>query len=502
MVLGPFLLNLCLAAPVIGLLLYWYMSYAHTYWQKKGVPSTAGHWLFGNLKDAILFRKNASFLIGELFLNAKPEDDVYGFYLLHKPYLIIRNPELIKRIMVKDFNNFADRYFTAETRHDKIGSSNLFTIKNPEWKQLRTKITPVFTSGKIKKLFHLIVETTESMKNYLQSELSESETKTIMMRDVSLKYTTDIISSIAFGVHVNSFDSNSNEFFRKAQEALKLTFKRTSQFLFLFFFPSVSKYVLNGQILGEATDYFRGVFWDSMENREMSKTKRGDLIDSLIEIKSDQRDNFKLEGDVLVGQAAIFFVAGRESSVTTICFTLYELAKQPKLQKRLRDEILKTIETQGLTYESVQSMKYLHQVLSETLRLYPAAPLLDRVATTDYKIPGTDIVIEKGTPIYVPLCGLQRDPRYFPDPDHYDPERFSDENKDNIQQFTYMPFGEGPRACIGIRLGVLQSAMGVITVLRDFEVTLDPTYKYGVDPHNVFLSAPENFKLNLTKLSK
>lgn len=500
MVLATLMLNALLVVPVIGVLLYLYMNYSHTYWQKRGVPSTSGHWFFGNVKDIVLFRKNAAFLIGDLFLNAKPEDDIYGFYMLHKPYLMIRKPELIKHILIKDFHAFADRFFTAESRHDKLGSSNLFTIRNPEWRHLRTKISPVFTSGKIKKLFHLIVETTESMKNYLHSEVSGSKSKTVKMRTVALKYTTDIISSVAFGVHVNSFDNNNDEFFRKAEEGTTPTFRRTAQFMFMFFFPSISKYI-GGQLLGSATSYFRDVFWDSMESREMSKTKRGDLIDSLMEVKSNVKDNdFKLEGDVLVSQAAIFFVAGRESSVTTICFALYQLARHPDIQKRLRKEIQETIKTQGLTYESFQNMKYLHQVLCETLRLYPPAPLLDRVATADYKIPETDIVIEKGTPIYIPLCGLQRDPRYFSDPDQFDPDRFSDENKGNIKQFTYMPFGEGPRNCVGMRLGELQSAMGIITVIKDFEVSLDYTYKYDVDPHSVFLTAPHDFKLNLTEL--
>nr|XP_033326710.1 cytochrome P450 6k1-like isoform X1 [Megalopta genalis] len=500
MVYGTLILNALLVAPVIGVLFYLYMNYSHTYWRRKGIPSTSGHWFYGNVKDAVLFRKNAAFLIGDLFLHAPTDADMYGIYMLHKPFLLIRSPELIKQIMVKDFHIFADRFFTAESHQDKIGSSNLFTIKNPDWRQLRTKITPVFTSGKMKKLFHLIVETTESMKNYLLKEVSGSDTKTIEMRTVALKYTTDIISSIAFGIHVNSFDKNNDEFFRKAQEGLTPTIRRSVQFFFMFFFPSFSKYI-GGKFLGSTTDYFRSVFWDSMENREMSKSKRGDLIDSLIEIKDDKRNNdYKLEGDVLVSQSAIFFVAGRESSVTTICFTLYELSKYPDIQKRVRKEIQDIIKAEGITYESIHNMKYLNQVICEILRLYPAAPLLDRITSTDYKVPGTDIVIEKGTPIYIPLCGLHRDPRYFPDPDRFDPDRFSDENKNNITQFTYMPFGEGPRNCIGMRLGMIQSAMGVITVLRDFEVSLDPTYKYDVDRYNVFLQAPKDFILNLRKL--
>lgn len=88
----------------------------------------------------------------------------------------------------------------------------------------------------------------------------------------------------------------------------------------------------------------------------------------------------------MLSQSAIFFVAGRESSVSTICFTLYELAKHPEIQKRTREEINEKLKEHGMTYEGVQNMKYLHQVVSEVLRLYPPAPLIDRIAVSDYKV--------------------------------------------------------------------------------------------------------------------
>lgn len=93
------------------------------------------------------------------------------------------------------------------------------------------------------------------------------------------------------------------------------------------------------------------------------------------------------EGDALLAQPVIFFVAGRETSITTMTCVLYELAKQPEMQRRVREEILETIRDEnGVTYESVQNMKYLHQVINETLRLYPPAPLLDRVPVSDYTV--------------------------------------------------------------------------------------------------------------------
>ncbi|XP_015431466.1 PREDICTED: cytochrome P450 6k1-like [Dufourea novaeangliae] len=500
MALIALIVNFLFAVTAIWVIFYLYTRYNHTYWKRLGIPSLRTHWFYGNLEDGILFRKSPSVVVGELHLEA-PESDVLGIYILQKPFLLVRNPELIKQILVKDFNVFPDRFFTAESRSDKIGSSNLFTIKNPEWRQLRTKITPVFTSGKMKKLFYLIIETADTMKNYLHDEFSDgTKTKTMLMKDVTMKYTTNIISSVAFGVCVNSFDTNNNEFFRRAQKGLRQTFFGGLQLSIMFFFPYISSF-MGKKILGSATDYLRKVFWDSMDNREITKTKRGDLIDSLIELKNNKQENdYKLKGDVLVSQAAIFFIAGRESSVATMCFALFELARNPGLQKRARNEILQILETQELTYESIQNMKYVNQVISEILRMYPPAPILDRVATSNYKIPGTDMIIEKGTPIYVPLYGLHRDPKFYSTPDRFDPDRFSDENKGNIKQCTYMPFGEGPRICIGLRLGTMQSIMGVITVLKDYEVSLDPTFKYEIERSNVFLTVPDGFRLNLTKL--
>nr|XP_031840935.1 cytochrome P450 6k1-like [Nomia melanderi] len=496
------ILNSVFIATIIWLAVYYYMKKSHTYWQKRGIPADSGHWFFGNVKDAVLFRRNPTIVISELFAKSPPDLDVYGIYILNKRFLLLKNPEVIKHVLVKDFHSFENRYFTGKSRVDTISSSNLFTIGNPEWKQLRTKVSPVFTSGKMKKWFHLIAETTVSMSNYLRNEFANGvKTKVIMMQDTTLKFTTDIISTLAFGIHVNSFDPNNNEFFRKAQEGLSQTFTRSVQFFCMFFFPKYSEFI-PVKLLGNSTDYLRSVFWDAFENRETTKEKRGDLIDFMIELRNNkQQDNeFKMEGDVLVSQAAIFFVAGRDSSVTTMCFTLYELARNPDIQKRVRDEIFETMKNQGLTYESVQDMKYMNQAMSEALRLYPPAPLLDRVATTDYKIPGTDIVLEKGTPVYVCLYALHRDPRFFANPDTYDPDRFSDENKSNIKPFTYMPFGEGPRACVGMRLGMLQSMMAVITILKDYEVALDPDYKYQVDPYNIFFITPADFKFILTKL--
>lgn len=95
------------------------------------------------------------------------------------------------------------------------------------------------------------------------------------------------------------------------------------------------------------------------------------------------------------------------------------------------------------------TLPYLDMVISETLRKYPPLAFLDRRASADYKVPGSNVVLKKGTPVYIPMLGLHMDPQYFPEPEKYNPERFNEENRAQIPSCVYFPFGEGPRTCIG-----------------------------------------------------
>lgn len=139
-----------------------------------------------------------------------------------------------------------------------------------------------------------------------------------------------------------------------------------------------------------------------------------------------------------------------------------------RVQKEI-DDVLKAHNNE-VTYESVAEMKYLESCIDETLRLYPALPFLNREVTIPYKIPGTDIVLEKGTPISISLLGMHRDPKNFPEPMKFDPERFYLQS--DKKSIPYAPFGDGPRACIGLRLGKLQTKVGLLMLLSKFKYEL------------------------------
>lgn len=134
---------------------------------------------------------------------------------------------------------------------------------------------------------------------------------------------------------------------------------------------------------------------------------------------------------------------------------IYEASKTPRIQVKLHEEIDRHLNSAengfNITYETLHEMEFLDSCVSETLRKHPPIPFLNRETTIDYKIPGTETIVQKGTSIIIPTYALHHDPNYFPCPDIFLPERFHEKNlhESSQQGIHYMPFGDGARFCIG-----------------------------------------------------
>lgn len=181
------------------------------------------------------------------------------------------------------------------------------------------------------------------------------------------------------------------------------------------------------------------------------------------------------ENDI-VSQCLIFFIAGFDTVSTLLCFMAHELAINQDVQKRLFDEISEThrqLSGTAITYESLQEMRYMDMVISETLRKWPPAGALDRISTKAMTLEnsnGSKVQIQVGDGFWIPVYAIHRDEQYYADPDRFDPERFSEQNSGNIQTGTYMPFGIGPRICIGSRFALMECKAIFYHMLLQFRV--------------------------------
>ena len=455
---------------------YMYMTRKFKYWEKQGVMECPPTPFVGNFWECLVQKKSPPEFIKEMYNKGKGLPYM-GIYIFDKPVFLMRDPELIKQILVKDFHVFNDKYASVDVK-DRIGYSNVFLMKNPGWKVLRAKLTPFFTSGKLKRMYELMLVVADDLDKHLEALNLDGAGKEVEMKDLCANFTTDLIGSTVFGLRVNSLNDPKAEFREHGRKIFDCNMLRGFELLSVFFIPDIVKYTHATFFSKEFGQYLRHVFWEVFNTRMKSGEKRCDLIDLLTDLRQkygseNDMGGFKFDGDDLVGQAAAFFTGGFETSSTTMSFTLYELALNQEIQRTLRKEILDAMEESGgkLSYELVMTLPYLDKVISETLRKYPPLGFLDRISNADYKLPNSDLVLKKGTPVYISMMGMHYDPEYFPEPDKFDPERFSEENKQKRPNNVYFPFGDGPRLCIGMRLGLLQSKLGVVQVLRKYEVT-------------------------------
>lgn len=188
-------------------------------------------------------------------------------------------------------------------------------------------------------------------------------------------------------------------------------------------------------------------------------------------------------------------------------YCLFELARNPEALKKVQDEvdsIFRTLGPDGITYDALEKLTYLECCINETLRMYPPVPFLFRECRYDYKVPNSDIVIPKGTSVFIPTLGHQRDPEIFENPLQFKPERFLDSptGNGNSKGLFYTPFGDGPRICIGMRMGKLTSKIGLALILRKFKLELTDASLLHAElkfhPSQGILTPMEHFNLKVT----
>ncbi|KAF2894453.1 hypothetical protein ILUMI_11715, partial [Ignelater luminosus] len=470
-------------AIIITLLIgvYTYFQWVFKYWERKGIPYVTPKFPFGTIK---MFA-NPPLNFGEM---CKQHYDEYkakgykhvGIYLFSRPMYLVLDADYIRSITAKDFDHFVDRgvYFNEKT--DPL-SGNLFAIEGTKWRNLRTKLTPAFTSGKMKMMFQILVECGSQMKDAL--DVMSSKNCPIDIKDVLARFTMNVIGSCAFGLDCNCFTDPNSQFRKYGKRVFDLTKLETFKLFIAFAAPSLARRVGVNGTPEEVSEFFLNIIEEAVKYREENNVTRKDFLQLLIEMKNNvKNENGKGIGltiNELAAQVFVFFAAGYETSSTTMTFCLFELTQNLDMQKKVRDEINEVLKKHNgeITYDSLMEMKYMGQVIDETLRKYPPVTFLNRKCIKDYKLPDSDIEISNGTLVVIPVLGLHRDPEYYPDPETFNPERFSEDNKSSIKPYTYLPFGEGPRTCIGLRFGIMQTKMGLTILLKNYKFTLNEKTK-------------------------
>ena len=205
-----------------------------------------------------------------------------------------------------------------------------------------------------------------------------------------------------------------------------------------------------------------------------------DLVARLLDA-TDPETGEQLDRQEILEQALIFLLAGYDTTSTALAFTLHELGAHPELQRAVRGEVLDVVGDRQPTAEDARGLDLTRRCLLEAMRLHPPAYITSRTATEDTTIAGFDI--PAGTVVSPVFAELHRNEAYWPDPDRFDPDRFLPEVVEERDRYAYLPFGGGPRSCIGEHFAILEATLALALLLRRWEVTTDGAavpMRYGI----------------------
>ncbi|XP_062551078.1 probable cytochrome P450 9f2 [Armigeres subalbatus] len=487
------------------ILAYRWITRNNNYFHDKPIPSMAVQPLFGSTGPLILKKFSFHDFVHHIYVKY-PNAKIFGLFDALMPIFVVRDPELIKKITVKDFDHFIDhRPFFGNSENDNpysIFGKTLFAMGGQKWRDMRATLSPAFTGSKMRKMFELVIECSESVAHYYANQ-SENKVE-VELNDLCTRFSSDVIATCAFGMRMNSFTDRENDFYDNGKKMMR--FERLSVALRMFALKLCPTLV--GQLGIDIIDrnqirYFSALIMDAVKERRTKGITRTDMINLLIQARQGiLKHHDEKEGDEgfatakessigktnvksnmtdieMIAQAFVFFLAGFETVATTLTFLMYDLAMNKDVQQRLYEEIVATNEhLQGkhLNYDTLQKMKYLDMAVTESMRLRPAAAFLDRICVHDYELDdgqGLKFTINKGTTVWIPTQGLHLDPKYYPNPEKFDPERFSEENKASINPMTYLPFGIGPRNCIGSRFALMEIKAVVYYLLLKFSMEVN-----------------------------
>ncbi|CAD7079473.1 unnamed protein product [Hermetia illucens] len=349
--------------------IYLFFQKKYSYWKDRGVPYVEPKIPYGSMEVSRNMRKTV-----DVFYKAKSNFPFVGAYILTTPVIVATDLDFIKDILIRDFNYFTDHGISHNDRDDPL-SANLFALEGQKWRTLRTKLSPTFTSGRMKFMFPTVLEIADRFKDTL-GELLKTQ-QTLEVKDLLARFTTDVIGTCAFGIECNSLKDPDAEFRKYGRKHIEQPVHGLFITRLMSIFPKFSKMLRLVRTHRDVTKFFMGIVRETVTYREKNNIRRNDFMDLLIQLKNhasiegeageniDSKIIQKLTFEELAAQAFVFFLGGFETSSSTLTLTLYELALNQDIQDKCRAEINCVLEKYNgkLTYDAMNEMHYVEQTV-------------------------------------------------------------------------------------------------------------------------------------------
>ncbi|XP_074654000.1 cytochrome P450 3A21-like [Tubulanus polymorphus] len=471
------LTNIILMCSGLMCLVYLYATWTYSYFRNLGIKGPRPSPFLGTLSSAMTegIAKHDQSLY-----NMYAKEKVYGIYEGRLPVLMVMDINMVERILIKDFHSFRNRRSFGYA--GSMLSKGLLGAQGKYWEHIHSIITDALAHDKsLKKIFSGLSVCTERLANYVTIQAEKGNS--FNAQSLFTAYSTDVTACVFFDTDIDSIANPCNAYVRYTREILQLAYSHPI-FILYFFLPSIANIVMKlGYTLIPArlSHFFTSLIEQSFRRRkENPQEVSNDFLRILMEKKVDSSnpslmDNVTSDGETwsskgltvneIVAQSVTLFIAAFDTTSLSLTLTSWHLARYPEVQNKVLQELDDAIgDQQELTFENVKDLDYLEMVISEVLRLYPPSVRNERKADRDVMIEG--IFIPKDLLIAIPISAIHLDPKFWPEPKNFDPERFTPEAKAKRNPMCYQPFGAGPRGCVGSKLAMMEMKFLLASILR------------------------------------
>ncbi|MGB3770616.1 MAG: cytochrome P450 [Rhodococcus sp. (in: high G+C Gram-positive bacteria)] len=412
---------------------------------------------------------------------------IFERMVLGRRFVIVTGADMVEDL--SDETRFMKHLAPAVEALRSIGGDGLFTAYSdePNWRKAHDLLRPAFTQQAMRGYHDIMVDVADHLVRHWTTR------RRVDVSSDMTKLTLETIGRTAFSY---SFDSFTRPRTHPFVEAMVRTLSH-NQRRALFSIPIVGDWWFRKRDRQNELDksYMRDLLDDIVRARRAGRTRGdGDLLDIMLDAARGADPNALDEVNIR-HQILTFLIAGHETTSGALSFALYYLSRDPALWEQAKAEVDHVWGTDSPTFEQVGKLRLVRRVLDEALRLWPTAPGFAREARQDTTI-GNGHPMRAGDWVIVLIPGLHRDPKFWPDPEAFDPDRFLSVGVKARSPHAYKPWGTGERACIGRQFASHEAVLVLGTILQKFDVAPDPEYDLVIDERLTLM--PKGFELQVS----
>jgi cytochrome P450 len=396
---------------------------------------------------------------------AREYGDIVFFRFLGVPACFVNGPEHIESVLVTQNSNFVKSKDYRAMR--RVLGNGLLLSEGEFWRRQRKLIQPAFHQGRIAAYAEIMIAHTQRML------ASWSDGQSLDMHEAMMRLTLGIVAKTLFDADV----SHEAEDVDAALAVLMGKFLRQAGMALLL--PTWVP-LPTSQLLKRAVGRLDKVIYSIIEQRRASGQMSGDLLSVFLQAHDDE--GIGMTDRQLHDEIMTLFLAGHETTANVLSWTWYLLGQNPQAEEKLSEELSRVLAGRVPTPADLPRLAYTDTVLREAMRLYPPVWVIGRRALAPFRL--GDYELPADTNVLISQLIMHKDARYFPDPQRFDPDRWSASNPQaaSLPRFAYFPFGGGPRVCIGAGFAMMEAVLLLATIAQQFQIQVSPELKVKVQP--------------------